>query len=184
MSDEVKVIEFEFVTAAITADLESRLLENQNSCSLQCGQWTVTTEETYQARNRNAVRLAERATNRLLKMGVTVLRLNPLLLNQSGIAARLSVSRAAVSKWVDSPGFPAPRLVSASALYDWELVNSWLLSMDKSCAEDWSHPNADEVEEFNTWFRIVSQGRHPVGTRQASALETTIGKPRRLAAQR
>ncbi|MCL1898738.1 MAG: hypothetical protein FWG16_07970 [Micrococcales bacterium] len=99
---------------------------------------------------------------RLSQYGITVIRLDLDLVNQSSIAARCEVSRAAVSQWVSDARlhnpFPKPHTVVNGPIWAWSDINEWLRRTGKQCFDDSCSPNPVQVEQFNARWR---QQRRP-----------------------
>lgn len=144
--------ELQFEIDPVTEAVEESLWDHDCRISRVAGISTATLVGTAVS----GIGASESAARWLEQQNVTVRRLQMDLVNQSAIADRAGVTRAAVSKWVSNPpsasaGFPGPAALTAQgALWGWGEINEWLRSYKTSQCDEIRTPLVYEVERFNT----------------------------------
>lgn len=153
-----------FITSPVSEALEEQLLLDQ-SLEINVGQHsglhfimaTVMTEDFHTA----AMDIA-----RLLEgLGVRIERMDLDLVNQSEIAARCSVTKQAVSRWVIASStvrpFPGPHTLAGGPLWAWSAVNEWLRCTRKQSFDDACSASPAQVETFNVAWMATAHNPSP-----------------------
>lgn len=141
-----------FVVDPFNDDVDDRLLNSGMMTSVQDRLFQVMTIKA----GATCLDAARDAARRVQTLGARVQRLDLDLVNQSEIAERVGLTRAAVNKWVHctDPGqsFPTPHTAAPALLWAWGDVNEWLRRHRTSVCDDSRTPSSSDVTAFNAWW--------------------------------
>jgi hypothetical protein len=147
--------EFELVfsTAALTSELEDRLLE-----TFDC---TIATHDdltlvTLSATGHEVPMVARATYAEMEALGVQPLRLEPDLVSRRDIAKRVGVTPQAVGLWTArrrrrANPFPTPFTLAGGGLWLWAEVNEWLRAHGET-HDEIHFPSREDLDHFNSWL--------------------------------